>query len=44
MRVRKSEIVGGLSGSISRYQYVRAIPGNDDWFAVCNKPEYPKKS
>ena len=43
MRVRKGDIVGGLSGSISRYQYVREIPGNDEWFAVCNKPEYPKK-
>lgn len=43
MKVRKSEIVGGLIGSINQHQYIREIPGNEEWFAVCEKPRYPKE-
>lgn len=43
MKVKKSELIGGLSGSLNRTVYVRAIPGNGDWFAVCKKPHYSKK-
>lgn len=43
MKVKKSELIGGMSGRIDRTKYVRAIPGNTDWFTVCQKPRYSKK-
>lgn len=43
MQVRKSDIFGGLKGSINKDQYARAIPGNSEWYSICQKHTYSKK-
>ena len=42
MQVKNSELIGGISGNLDATKYVRAIPGNPDWSAVCQKPHYSK--
>ncbi len=42
MQVRKSDLIGGISGNLDATKYVRAIPGNSEWSAVCQKPHYSK--
>ncbi len=44
MKAKWTEIVGEASGSFGEKQYVRHIPGNDEWAAVCTKPELSKQT
>ena len=37
-------MVSETSGQIDERHYTRHIPGNDEWAAVCSKPELSKKT
>ena len=43
MKVKWIELVGEAHGDLGVRQYVRRIPGDDEWAAVCSKPEISKK-
>ena len=44
MKAKWASIVEELRGNIDERHYVRRIPGNDTWGAVCSKPELSKKA
>ena len=44
MKVKWTQIIKELQGSIDKDHYARHIPGNGAWAAVCSKPELSKKT
>lgn len=44
MKAKWVSIVDDLQGNVDERHYVRRIPGNNEWAAVCNKPELSKKT
>lgn len=44
MKVKWTALIDNASGGIDDRHYARSIPGNDEWAAVCNKPELSKKT
>lgn len=44
MKTRWVELIGESTGSFGSRQYARRIPGNDEYAAVCSKPELSKKT
>ena len=44
MKTKWVELVGESTGSFGSKQYARRIPGNDEYAAVCSKPELSKKT
>ena len=44
MKAKWVSIVDELRGNVDERHYVRRIPGNDEWGAVCAKPELSKKT
>jgi len=43
MKAKWVSIVDELRGNVDERHYVRRIPGNNEWGAVCSKPELSKK-
>ena len=44
MKAKWVSIVDELRGNVDERHYVRRIPGNNEWGAVCSKPELSKKT
>ena len=44
MKAKWIDMVGELQGSMGQQFYARRIPGNDEYGAVCRKPELSKKT
>lgn len=44
MKTKWVELIGESTGSFGSRQYARRIPGNDEYAAVCSKPELSKKT
>lgn len=44
MKAKWVNIVDELQGNVDERHYVRRIPGNNEWAAVCNKPELSEKT
>ena len=44
MKTKWVELIGESTGSFGSKQYARRIPGNDEYAAVCSKPELSKKT
>lgn len=44
MKTRWVELIGESTGSFGSRQYARRIPGNDEYAAVCSKPELSKRT
>jgi len=44
MKAKLVGIIDELQGNVDEKHYVRRIPGNNEWAAVCNKPELSKKT
>jgi len=44
MKAKWVNIVDELRGNVDSRHYVRRILGNDEWGAVCTKPELSKKT
>lgn len=44
MKAKWVSIVDELRGNVDERHYVRQIPGNEEWGAVCSKPELSKKT
>ena len=44
MKAKLVGIIDELQGNVDERHYVRRIPGNNEWAAVCNKPELSKKT
>ncbi len=43
MKAKWVNIVDSLQGNVDQRHYVRRIPGNGEWGAVCAKPELSQK-
>lgn len=44
MKTKWSEVISESYGNLGSRQYARRIPGNDEYAAVCSKPELSKKT
>ncbi len=44
MKAKWVSIVDELRGKMDERHYVRRIPGNGEWAAVCSRPELSKKT
>ena len=44
MKAKWVNIVDELWGSVDQRHYARRIPGNNEWGAVCEKPELSEKT
>lgn len=44
MKAKWVSIIDELRGNVDERHYVRRIPGNDEWGAVCSKPDLSKKT
>ena len=44
MKAKWVNIVDELRGNVDSRHYVRWIPGNSEWGAVCSKPELSKRT
>ena len=44
MKVKWTALVDSAHGGVDKKHYARAIPGNNEYAAVCNKPELSKKT
>ena len=44
MKAKWVNIVSEMRGNVDKRHYARRIPGNDEWAAVCSKPELSKKT
>ena len=44
MKEKWVNIVDSLQGKVDERHYVRRIPGNGEWAAVCAKPDLSKKT
>lgn len=42
MKVKWADFIEEGSGSLDQNHYIRHIPGDDEWAAVCAKPELKK--
>ena len=44
MKAKWTSIIDDLRGNVDSRHYARRIPGNDEWAAICEKPELSKKT